>query len=428
MHDNALRLLFIDNIQHVLHGQRLEIQLVCDIEVGGNGFRVIVNDNGFVAQFLQGPYAVYGAIVELYALTDTNRTGAQNNDLLLVANLNLVLGFIAGIVVGSSGLKLSGAGINHLVGRNDAVSLTQIANFKLCLTYASSDGLVGEAHLLSLAQQARSELMGFQSTLHLNDVLNLGQEPFINLSDSVDFVNGHATTHSLGDNKATLIIDVLNLSTDFFVAQCLQLRHFQVSQANFQATHCLQHGSFHGALNSHNLTGSLHLGAQSAVRGNEFIEGPTGEFQNDVVNSGLEASLSLLSNSVFNFIQIIAHSNLTGNLSDRIAGSLGSQSGAAAYAGVNLDYIVVLRIGIQRQLYVAAAHYAQLTDDIDGSLTQHLHFLIIQSLSRSNYDRVAGVHANGVQIFHGANGDAVIGSVTNNLKLDFLPAGDGAFD
>ena len=217
LHDNALGLLFIDNIQHILHSQGLKVQLVSNIEVSGNGFRVVINDNGFVTKLLQGPYAMYGAIVKLYALTDTDRTRAQYNNLLFVTNLNLVLSFVAGIVVRSSSLKLSSAGIYHLIGGDDTVGLTHIANFKLSLAYASSNGLVGKAHLLSLAQQAGSELMGFQSTLHLDDVLNLRQEPFINLSNGVDFVNGYATTHSLSDYKATFIINILDFSTNFFI-------------------------------------------------------------------------------------------------------------------------------------------------------------------------------------------------------------------
>ena len=428
LHDNAFGLLFIDNIQYILHSQGLEIQLVSNIEVSGNGFGVVVDDDGFIAHLFERPYAVYGAVVKLYALTDADRTGAQYNNLFLIANLNLILGFIAGIVVRSSSFKLSSAGIYHLVGGDDAVGLAHVANFELGLAYASSNGLVGEAHLFSLAQQAGSELMGFQSTLHFNDVLNLRQEPSINLGDGIDFVNGYATAHSFGDNEATLIIDIFNFSANFFVAQCLQLRHFQVSQADFQATHSLQHGGFHGALNSHNFAGSLHLGAQGAVGGNKFIKGPTGEFQNDVVDGGLEASLGLLGNSVFDFVQIIAHSNLTGNLCDRIAGCLGSQSGGTAYTGVNLDNIVVFRIGIQCQLYIAATYYTQLADDVDGSLAQHLHFFIVQGLGRSHNDGVAGVHAYRIQVFHGADGDAVVGSIANNLELDFLPASNGAFN
>ena len=428
LHDNALGLLFIDNVQHILHSQGLKVQLVSNIEVSGYGFGVVVDDDGFIAHLFERPYAVYGAVVKLYALTDTDRTGAQYNNLLFVTNLNLVLSFVAGIVVRSSSLKLGSTCIYHLVGGDDAVSLTHIANFKLSLAYASSNGLVGKAHLLSLAQQAGSELMGFHSTLHFDDVLNLGQEPSINLSDGVDFVNGYATAHSLSDYKATFIINILDFSANFFIAQSLQLGHFQVGQANFQAAYCLQHGSFHSTLNSHNLAGSLHLGTQSTVGGNKFIKGPTGEFQNDVVDGRLKASLGLLGNSVFNFVQIIAHSNLTGNLSDGIAGRLRSQGGGTAYAGVNLDYIIVFRIGVQCQLYVAATNYAQFADDINGSLAQHLHFFIIQGLSRSHNDGVTGVHTYGVQIFHGADGDAVVNSVADNLKFDFLPASDGAFN
>ena len=38
------------------------------------------------------------------------------------------------------------------------------------------------------------------------------------------------------------------------------------------------------------------------------------------------------------------------------------------------------------------------------------------------------MHTYGVQVFHGADGDAVVNSVADNLKFDFLPASDGAFN
>ena len=115
---------------------------------------------------------MYGAVVEFYALTDTDRTGAEYNYSLLVAYFNLILGFVAGIVVRSCSFKFRSAGINHFVGRQNAVSLTHIADFKLSLAYTFTDNSIGKAHSLSLTQQARSQLVSFQSFFHFNDVLD----------------------------------------------------------------------------------------------------------------------------------------------------------------------------------------------------------------------------------------------------------------
>ena len=371
---------------------------------------------------------MYGAVVEFYALTDTDRTGAEYNYSLSVAYFNLILGFVAGIVVRGCSFKFRSAGINHFVGRQNAVSLTHIADFKLSLAYAFTDNSIGKAHSLSLTQQARSQLVSFQSFFHFNDVLDFGKEPQVNLSDIVNLFKSNTAADSLSNNEAALVINAFDAVMNFFIAQSLQLRHFQMIEADFQAANCFQHRSFKTALNCHNLTGSLHLSAQGAVSGYEFIERPTREFQYDIVNGRLEASLSLFGNSVFDFVQVVADSNFAGNLSNRITGSFGSQCGRTAYTRVNFDYIIVFGVRVESQLYVTAANYAQLTHDIDRSLTQQLYFFIAQSLCWSHNDGVAGVYANGVQVFHGADSNAVISSVADYFVFDFLPAGDAAFN
>ena len=46
-HNCADRLLDPDNIQHILRCQRLKIQTVCYVEVGGNGLRVVSAERKF---------------------------------------------------------------------------------------------------------------------------------------------------------------------------------------------------------------------------------------------------------------------------------------------------------------------------------------------------------------------------------------------
>ena len=69
--------------------QRLEVQLIRCIKVSTYGFRVVVHDNSFISKFLDGPYALHAAVVELDTLSDPDRTGTDNQDLLLVARLTL---------------------------------------------------------------------------------------------------------------------------------------------------------------------------------------------------------------------------------------------------------------------------------------------------------------------------------------------------
>ena len=72
--NNAVGILGLDDTHNILCGQRLKVKSVCGVKVGGYGLGVVVYDNNVEARLLERPYAVYGSVVELDALTDTDRT------------------------------------------------------------------------------------------------------------------------------------------------------------------------------------------------------------------------------------------------------------------------------------------------------------------------------------------------------------------
>ena len=66
-------LLHVDDLQHVLSRERLEIQPVGGVVVRGDGLGVVVDDDDVVAHGLERPHAVDGRIVKLDALPDADR-------------------------------------------------------------------------------------------------------------------------------------------------------------------------------------------------------------------------------------------------------------------------------------------------------------------------------------------------------------------
>ena len=150
LYDNAFRLFFFDYVEHVFQGQRFKVQFIRDIEVSGNGFRVVVDDDGFVAHFAERPYGVYGAVVKFYALTDTDRTGTKYNNFFLVAYSNFVFFFVGGIVVRGCSFKFCSAGIYNFICRQDVVFFTHCTYFKSVLANQLANYRISEAHFLSL--------------------------------------------------------------------------------------------------------------------------------------------------------------------------------------------------------------------------------------------------------------------------------------
>ena len=70
-------LLDVDDLQHVLGRERLEIQPVGGVVVRGDGLGVVVDDDDVVAHGLERPHAVDGRIVKLDALPDADRTRSR---------------------------------------------------------------------------------------------------------------------------------------------------------------------------------------------------------------------------------------------------------------------------------------------------------------------------------------------------------------
>ncbi len=94
LHDDAVqRSLFLlggDDFQHVLGGQRLEVEAVRGVIVGRDRFRIAVDHDRLVAGIMQCKAGMAAAVVELDALADAVRPATQDDDLLLLRHLGFV--------------------------------------------------------------------------------------------------------------------------------------------------------------------------------------------------------------------------------------------------------------------------------------------------------------------------------------------------
>ena len=79
LHDHALRPLQLDHGQHVLQRQRLEVEPVGGVVVGGDGLRVAVHHHGVAAELAHRHRGVHAAVVELDSLPDPVRARAEDH-------------------------------------------------------------------------------------------------------------------------------------------------------------------------------------------------------------------------------------------------------------------------------------------------------------------------------------------------------------
>src|SRR3546814_13463648 len=80
-----------DLLDHVLGGQRLEIQPVRGVVVGRHGLRVAVDHDGLEAGLRERVGGMHAAIVELDALAAAVRAAAEDHPLAAVPRFGLVL-------------------------------------------------------------------------------------------------------------------------------------------------------------------------------------------------------------------------------------------------------------------------------------------------------------------------------------------------
>ncbi len=80
LHHHADRLLDVHDLEHVLERERLEVQRVGDVEVGGDRLRIGVHHHGAIAQLAERQRRAHAAVVELDTLPDAVGAAAENHD------------------------------------------------------------------------------------------------------------------------------------------------------------------------------------------------------------------------------------------------------------------------------------------------------------------------------------------------------------
>ena len=151
--------------------QRVKVQAVAGVKVGGDRLGVIVDKDGLAAVLLQRPDRVDRAIVKLNALTDADGAGAENKDLLLVGvaalgneRLRFVVLVVGGVEIRRLGGKFCGAGIDHL--ERGLRGLGQGVHARQTL-----DRFVEETEPLGIQVLFRRQLAVFQAHLNVGQML-----------------------------------------------------------------------------------------------------------------------------------------------------------------------------------------------------------------------------------------------------------------
>ena len=200
-------------------------------------------------------------------------------------------------------------------------------------------------------------------------------------------------------------------------------------------------GRLKGAVNRHHFPGGFHLRGNLPVAVGKLVKGPAGDFDHAVIQGRLKGGPGFAGDGVGDFIQPLAYGDFGGNPGNRIAGGLAGQGRAAADPGIDFNDIVGgvrlpvrgqrgrhLRMGVQGQLNVAAALNAQAANYLEAGSAEHLVLFIGQGLAGGYYDTVSGMGAHRVEVFHIADGNAVVSPVPDDFVFHFFPTHQGTLE
>ena len=201
----------MDDVHDVFAGERLEVELVGGGIVGGDGFGVVVHDDGLKAELPDRPHGVDSRIVELDTLPDADGAGAEDNDLFSLRDDRLVFLGVGGIEIGHIAVKFTGAGIDHFIDREDLRAAAQGIDPILRPVPELGDIGIGESEPLGLAQVRQGGNILLQLTLKIDDLPDLIEEEHVDLRDIADPGLVDAEPHQLRDGIEAVIGAVFDI-------------------------------------------------------------------------------------------------------------------------------------------------------------------------------------------------------------------------
>ena len=418
-HHHSVRLLQLDDVHDVLDGERLEVELVRRRVVGGHRFGIVVDDDGLIPRFAYGPDRVHGGVVKLDALPYPDRSGTQHDDLLAVADHALLLLLVGGIEVRHIALELARACVDHLVYGHDA-ELSALEEYLFLRGFPHfCEIFVRKSAAFGFLEHGDVEGIRLDHRFELNDLAYLLQEEHVDLGAGRDEPYIAAALEQLRDGEQSVVRAVLDVIVKLLPGPGVELGDPDVYGAYLKRTERLEQTLLESPAYAHHLAGRFHLRAQLVGRGVEFVEWEARDFGDDIVQRGLERRRCVGKRYL---VQPHAESDLRRHTRDGIAACLGRERGRTRHAGVDLDEIVFERVGIERELHVAAALYLELADDLERAVAQHLHLFVGERLRGRHDDAVAGVHADGVEVLHAADRDRRVVCVAHDLELYLLEA------
>ncbi len=223
------------NVIDVFNKQRFKIKFVRNIKIRADRFGIIVNNNRLVAVIFYPLNCVNRAIIELYTLTDSYRSGTDYDNFFLIRNNILVIFLVSRVIIRCLRLKFRRAGIDNLVYGINSVRPSQSINNLLRLSRKQTDFIIGKAHRLSLFEQFHREIFFLQLIFGLYNVFKLIQKPLVDFGKFINFIDGKTSSQSRRNRVNSLIIRDFEFFDQIFIRKFFIFFASKTDDSSFKA-------------------------------------------------------------------------------------------------------------------------------------------------------------------------------------------------
>ncbi len=353
--DDASWRLEVDDVEHTLEREFVEVETVAHVVVGGDGLRVVVDHDALVAQAAGCVDGVDRAPVELHRRADAIGARAEHHHRLvvlvvvdIVARLVVLQGGCGAVACGELVLEGGYVGVgeveivcqfgmlaghcgNALDRRQDVALLAILPDGEVFLLHVSAAGFQHEAGNLEVAESAlfhfEQESVGnvlqpvvlLQFVLQVNDMLEPLEEPNVNLGQLLNSLHAVALFKGLGDGEDAQVGGVGQLGVEI-VESGVVVAHESVHALANHAEAFLNH-FLERAADGHDFAHRLHRRADETAHAGELGEVPAGNLANHVVQ--LRSHVGRARGTHFaNLVERVAQGNLGGYEGQRIARGL----------------------------------------------------------------------------------------------------------
>ena len=316
LNNDTLGLFLFDDVHHVLERERLEVETVGCVVIRRHGLGIAVDHDGLEIRVAECKTRMAAAVVELYSLPDTVRSGSEDHDLAPFRRIGFTFFFVGRIHVGRERFELGTARIDAFVDRNYTEGFAVLAHSQFRRARKKRQPPIRQTVFFRRANFVVGifdKRLSIETFLKLHHLRKLIEEPGIDLSQAIYLIDRIPVLQRVGDVRETLRVRTCELPLQFFVRNVDEPQRLH----SLERPQTLEQALLERSSDRHHLTDRLHLCAEYIFGARKFFECPLRDLRDDVIDSWLERCRCLPRYIVRDLIQRVTDCQFCGDLCDR---------------------------------------------------------------------------------------------------------------